>query len=154
MIISKTKITNFSSSFLIIVIVFSIIPFAKENNINSLKILTQRENYKEQKRDKDEKSIRFKIVDNLEKSIKRYEKDILELMAINQENKLQIEINKIYLRILYIIIFTLLFVFIIIIIIKLYFQCKKSKKNITNIINERKTRESISDKNNIINNSI
>ena len=77
----------------------------------------------------------FDIIENIGR-LKEREK-VLEYLIYttnnkNQDYKVQIEINKIYVKILYSIIFILLFVIFIIIVIKFYCKCKKviNSKNI------------------------
>jgi hypothetical protein len=74
----------------------------------------------------------FDIMENIEK-LKEREKVLEDLIyttnSKNQDYKVQIEINKIYVKILYSIIFILLFVIFIIIVIKFYCKCKKVINN-------------------------
>ena len=68
----------------------------------------------------------YKKCEELREKQKKLENDIQSLYEKNQDYKLKIEINKIYIKLLYSLIFIFLFVIIIIIILKFY--CKLKKK--------------------------
>ena len=71
----------------------------------------------------------FEKCEQLKERQKRLQNDITTLIIKNQDNKLKIELNKIYIKVLYILIFILLFIIIMIIIFKFYFQCHKKKES-------------------------
>ena len=71
----------------------------------------------------------FEKCEQLKERQKRLQNDITTLIIKNQDNKLKIELNKIYIKVLYILIFILLFIFIMIIIFKFYLQCHKKKES-------------------------
>ena len=66
-------------------------------------------------------------LDDIKNKCKMLDNDIHMLKTKNQDNKLKIEINKIYIKILYSLIFIFLFIIFVIILIKFYFQCRKKK---------------------------
>ena len=71
----------------------------------------------------------FEKCEQLKERQKRLQNDITTLNKKNQDNKLKIELNKIYIKVLYILIFILLFIIIMIIIFKFYFECHKKKES-------------------------
>ena len=102
----------------------------------------------------------IKKIENLEESIKQYDNNLHQLIEKNHDSKLQIEINKVYVKILYVLIVIFLLVIIFIIIIKFYNQCieiktrnieKNNSVTASNI--KDKGHDSSSDKNNIIDNN-
>ena len=71
----------------------------------------------------------FEKCEQLKERQKQLQNDITTLIKKSQDNKLKIEVNKIYIKVLYILIFILLFIFIMIIIFKFYLQCHKKKES-------------------------
>ncbi len=139
-------------------ITFLIIPFirfSKTTNINPV-IFNNLNNLKEFPWNNDFKEIENlnlkEKCEKLEKSIKNYEEDIKKLIEENQKSNLQIEINKVYVKILYALIIILVFIIIVIIIFKFYFQCTK-KQNIVPIIYLKENNYLFSQENNNINNN-
>ena len=78
----------------------------------------------------------FKKIGDMEKKCKMLDNDINMLKTKNQDYKLKIEINKIYIKILYALIFIFLLIIFVVIIIKFYFQFHK-KKSISKFYNLR-----------------
>ena len=153
--ISFSRIKISSDFYIIFLIFFSIFHFAKTRNIN----LYDKEVIKRNRRDQTYEEM-IKKIENLEESIKQYDNNLHQLIEKNHDSKLQIEINKVYAKILYVLIVIFLLVIIFIIIIKFYNQCIEIKtRNIeknnsvaaSNI--KDKGHDSSSDKNNIIDNN-
>ena len=123
----KGKLTL--NNYFIIILLFIIFSYSKTTNTNPiLSNYIKSQNFYPRE---DE----FDIIENIER-LKKREKVLEDLIYTtnnkNQDYKIQIEINKIYVKILYSIIFILLFVIFIIIVIKFYCKCKKviNSKNI------------------------
>ena len=91
-------------------------------------------------------------LEDIKKICKMLDNDINILKTKNQDCKLKIEMNKIYIKILYSLISIFLFIIFVIILIKFYFQCRK-KKRVTKFYNlkEKFDIESIEEIKRIIN---
>ena len=111
---SKKIISYFFHLLLILIILFPIFHFDKTDN--------------RYRRDKDQDL--FKECEKLEESIKKYENNIQELIEKNQDGKLQIEINKVYIKFLYALIIVFLFIILSIAIIKIYSRCIEKNKSV------------------------
>ena len=150
---SKIKISAYF--YIISLIFFSIFHFAKTRNIN----LYDKEVIKRNRRDEMFEEM-IKKIENLEESIKQYDNNLHQIIEKNHDSKLQIEINKVYVKILYALIVIFLLVIIFIIIIKFYNQCIEAKtqnieKNNSAIASNIKDKghDSSADKTNIISNN-
>ena len=111
---SKIIISDFFHLLLILIILFPIFHFDKTDN--------------RYRRDRDLDL--YKECEKLEESIKKYENNIQELIEKNQDGKLQIEINKVYIKFLYVLILIFLFIILFIVIIKFYSRCIEKKKSL------------------------
>ena len=146
---------NISFYNLITFLIIPFIPFSKTTNINPV-IYNDINNQNEFPWNDD-----FEEIENLnlkekceilEKSIKNYEEDLKKLIEENQKSNLQIEINKVYVKILYALIIILVFIIIVIIIFKFYFQCTKKQNIVPNIYLRENNYLSSQENNNINNN--
>ena len=146
---------NVSFYNLITFLIIPLIPFSKTTNINPV-LFNNINNLKEFPRNDNFEEIEYPNLkekcEKLEKSIKNYEEDIKQLIEENQKSNLQIEINKVYVKILYALIIIFVFIIIVIIIFKFYFQCTK-KQNIVPNIYLRENNYLLSQENNNINNN-
>ena len=145
---------NISFYNLITFLIIPLIPFSKTTNINPV-IFNNIINLKEFPWDDFEEIEYLNLkekCEKLEKSIKDYEEDIKKLVEENQNSNLQIELNKVYVKILYALIIIFVFIIIVIIIFKFYFQCTK-KQNIVPNIYLRENNYLLSQENNNINNN-
>ena len=145
---------NISFYNLITFLIIPLIPFSKTTNINPV-IFNNINNLKEFPWDDFEEIEYLNLkekCEKLEKSIKDYEEDIKKLVEENQNSNLQIELNKVYVKILYALIIIFVFIIIVIIIFKFYFQCTK-KQNIVPNIYLRENNYLLSQENNNINNN-
>ena len=145
---------NISFYNLITFLIIPLIPFSKTTNINPV-IFNNIINLKEFPWDDFEEIEYLNLkekCEKLEKSIKDYEEDIKKLVEENQNSNLQIELNKVYVKILYALIIIFIFIIIVIIIFKFYFQCTK-KQNIVPNIYLRDNNYLLSQENNNINNN-
>ena len=145
---------NISFYNLITFLIIPLIPFSKTTNINPV-IFNNIINLKEFPWDDFEEIEYLNLkekCEKLEKSIKDYEEDIKKLVEENQNSNLQIELNKVYVKILYALIIIFIFIIIVIIIFKFYFQCTK-KQNIVPNIYLRENNYLLSQENNNINNN-
>ena len=145
---------NISFYNLITFLIIPLIPFSKTTNINPV-IFNNINNLKEFPWDDFEEIEYLNLkekCEKLEKSIKDYEEDIKKLVEENQNSNLQIELNKVYVKILYALIIIFIFIIIVIIIFKFYFQCTK-KQNIVPNIYLRENNYLLSQENNNINNN-
>ena len=146
---------NISFYNLITFLIILFIPLSKATNINPV-IFNNINNLKEFPWNDDFEEIENlnlkEKCENLEKSIKNYEEDIKKLIDENQKSYLQIEINKVYVKILYALIIILVFIIIVIIIFKFYFQCTKKQNIVPNIYLKENNYLSSQENNNINNN--
>ena len=145
---------NISFYNLITFLIIPLIPFSKTTNINPV-IFNNINNLKEFPWDDFEEIEYLNLkekCEKLEKSIKDYEEDIKKLVEENQNSNLQIELNKVYVKILYALIIIFVFIIIVIIIFKFYFQCTKKQNIVPNIYLRENNYLSSQENNNINNN--
>jgi len=90
--------------------------------------------------------------EELREKNKNLEKNITMLEKKNQDYNLQIEVNLIYIKMLYILVCILLLTILIIIIVKFYFQCLKRKKTLLRFKSTEKSENDFLEKNNEISN--
>ena len=115
-------------TFYIITLLFIyLISYSKTANTNPVNLKNFRKLQKYPRYDEFEE-IFFKCEEMREKN-KNLENDIEMLIKKNQDYNLKIEVNLIYIKMLYILICILLLIIIIIIIVKFYFQCRKKRPN-------------------------
>jgi len=94
----------------------------------------------------------FYKCEELREKNKNLENNITMLKKKNQDYNLQIEVNLIYIKMLYILISILFLAIIIIIIVKFYFQCQKRKKTLLNVNSTKKSENNFLEENNEISN--
>ena len=142
---------NLLHTFYIITLLFIyLISYSKTANTNPINIKNFRKLQKYPKYD-DYDDIFFKCEQLREKN-KNLENNITMLVKKNQDYNLKIEVNLIYIKMLYILICILLLAIIIIIIVKFYFQCQKRKKTLINYKSTEKSEKDFLEKNNEISN--
>ena len=149
---SFLKINLLNAFFIIILLFIYLISYSNTGNINSVNLKNIRKLENNGKNDENDYIELLYKCEELRQKNKKLEEDIFLLEKKNQDYNLKIEVNKIYINILYIIIFIFLLAIIIIIIIKFYSQCQKRPKNIRHfILKENKEQETL-ERNNEIHN--
>ena len=127
-----------------------LISYSHSENINllSLNPINYNEPYKDE--NNNPKEMYEKCIELREKQ-KMLEEKIESLIDKNKDYELKIEVNKIYIKILYILISILIIIIIIIIIFKFYSQCKKRPNNfpLINLKEKYRNNELTSNKNKI-----
>ena len=126
----KYIIISIIYTFIIIIFLFQIyFSYSKTTKINPMiyNLKNIMNNYPKEENFYDDDI--FEKCEQLKERQKRLQNDITALIKKNQDNKLKIEVNKIYIKVLYLLIFILLFIIIMIIILKFYFQCHKKKES-------------------------
>ena len=125
----KYIVINKIYSLYIIILIFQIyFSYSRITKINPLKLYENKIMNDYPREDNFFDDDIFEKCEQLKERQKRLQDNITTLINKNQDNKLKIELNKIYIKALYILIFILLFIIIIIIIFKFYFQCHKKKR--------------------------
>ena len=127
----------------------ALILYSKTITINNLSLnsIDEHDKYKEGNEPREI----YEKCEELREKQKKLDKELASLVKNNKDKELQIEVNKIYIRILYILISICLFIIISIIIFKFYTKCKKEKMNapLITLKDKYSNNESISNINNI-----
>ena len=115
--------------YFIIFLFFNQISLSKTSNKDLFSFIGQKKEFIYSK--EDDYFLQDNIYDEYEKlfeRVKKLEKDIESMAKKNEDYLLKIEVNKIYIKLLYVLIFIFIFIIIVIIVIKFYFQCNKKIK--------------------------
>ena len=112
-----------------ILTIFSIISYSKAISTNPAIFSSPKDKFLNPKENgnKYDEDI-FQQYNKLLETTKQLENDINEMAKKNSDYLLKIEVNKIYIKLLYFLIIIFILIIIVIIIIKFYFQCKKKEK--------------------------
>ena len=141
---------NILHTFYIITLLFVyLISYSKTANANPVNLKNFRKLQKYPRYD--DYDIFYKCEELREKN-KNLENNITMLKKKNRDYNLQIEVNLIYIKMLYILISILFLAIIIIIIVKFYFQCQKRKKTLLNVNSTKKSENNFLEENNEISN--